>query len=127
MASTEQTDLKRLAAEVSAQHGIRIDADDPAMAVVTMNRIVFERSVAQVLERMDAATRSFDEATERLQTRVGGLVAREVRECTQALRKDLNGIGGRVGSRWDLLSVVVGMALACGIFALGVMAGRIVR
>jgi hypothetical protein len=42
-------DLKRLAAEVSIQHGIRIDSDDPMMAIVTLNRLVFEAAVAQVI------------------------------------------------------------------------------
>ena len=46
------SDLKRIAAEVSVQHGIRIDADDPMMAVVTLNRLVFEQAVAEVLERV---------------------------------------------------------------------------
>ena len=45
-------DLKRLAAEVSVQHGIRIDPDDPMLAVMTLNRLVFEHAVTQVLERM---------------------------------------------------------------------------
>lgn len=128
MGSAEQTDLKRVAAEVSAQHGIRIDADDPAMAVVTINRIVFERSVEQVLERMEAATSSFEEATERLQARVGGLVAREVRECVETLRKDLDGVSGvRVGSRWTWLRLLGGVALASAIFAAGLFAGRMLR
>jgi len=41
-------DLKRIAAEVSIQHGIRLDTDDPMMAVVTLNRMVFEQAVADV-------------------------------------------------------------------------------
>ena len=47
-------DLKRIAAEVSIQHGIRLDADDPMMAAVTLNRLVFEQAVADVLERVQA-------------------------------------------------------------------------
>ena len=39
-----QMDLKQLAAEVSIQHGIRVDPDDPMMAVVTLNRIVLEQT-----------------------------------------------------------------------------------
>ena len=52
-------DLKRLAAEVSVQHGIRVDPDDPMMAVVTLNRLVFEQAVAQVLERVQAVGARF--------------------------------------------------------------------
>jgi len=51
-AARTQIDLKRLAAEVSVQHGIRVDPDDPMMAVVTLNRLVFEQAVGQLLERV---------------------------------------------------------------------------
>src|SRR4051795_1407703 len=60
-------DLKRLAAEVSVQHGIRIDPDDPMLAVVTLNRLVFEHAVAQVLERMQNSVQDFEAATEKVQ------------------------------------------------------------
>ena len=45
-------DVKRLAAEVSVQHGIRLDPDDPIMAVVTLNKLVFEQSVSVVVDRV---------------------------------------------------------------------------
>ncbi len=62
-------DLKRLAAEVSLQHGIRVDPDDPMMAVVTLNRLVFEQAVGQVLERVQASVRDFETATDKVQVR----------------------------------------------------------
>ncbi len=65
-------DLKRLAAEVSVQHGIRIDPDDPMMAVVTLNRLVFEQAVAQVLERVQSSVRDFEAAADKVQVRAGG-------------------------------------------------------
>ena len=58
-------DLKRLAAEVSVQHGIRVDPDDPMMAVVTLNRLVFEQAIGQVLERVQESVRDFETAAER--------------------------------------------------------------
>ena len=82
-------DLKRLAAEVSAQHGIRIDPDDPMMAVVTLNRLVFEQAVAQVLDRVQSAVRDFEAATEKVQVRAGGVLAQEVRECAVVLREEI--------------------------------------
>lgn len=73
-------DLKRMAAEVSIQHGIRIDADDPMMAIVTLNRLVFEAAVAQVLDCIHAAVRDFEMAADKVQVRAGGALAQEVRD-----------------------------------------------
>jgi hypothetical protein len=74
-------DLKRLAAEVSVRHGIRVDQDDPMMAVVTLNRLVFEQSIAQVLECVQASVRDFDTAADKVQVRAGTALAQEVRDC----------------------------------------------
>jgi CHASE3 domain sensor protein len=91
-------DLKRLAAEVSAQHGIRIDQDDPMMAVVTLNRLVFEQAVAQVLDRVQSAVRDFEAATEKVQVRAGGVLAQEVRDCAMTLREEFVKAAGQSGS-----------------------------
>jgi hypothetical protein len=80
-------DLKRLAAEVSFQHGIRIDPDDPMFAVVTINRLIFDQAVAEVLERMQASIRDFEAATDKVQIRAGVVLAQQVRECGMALRQ----------------------------------------
>ena len=130
------TDLKRLAAEVSIQHGIRIDPDDPMMAVVTLNRLVFEAAVAQVIERMQAAVRDFETATEKVQVRAGGALAQEVRESGVAMRtevaklvEEFRGAPGqpnvagkgevRVEKRW----FVVGLAAALALFTFGIWVG----
>jgi hypothetical protein len=81
-------DLKRIAAEVSIQHGIRLDADDPMMAVVTLNRLVFEQAVADVLERVQLAVRDFEAAADKVQVRAGGVLAQEVRECGVSMRQE---------------------------------------
>ena len=83
------SDLKWLAAEVSIQHGIRIDPDDPMMAVVTLNRLVFEAAVAQVIERMQAAVRDFEAAAEKVQVRAGGALAQEIRESGVVMRQEV--------------------------------------
>ena len=86
---TTPMDLRRLAAEVSAQHGIRIDPDDPMMAVVTLNRLVFEQAMAEVLDRVQSAGRDFEAATEKVQVRAGGVLAQEVRDCAVVLRDEI--------------------------------------
>src|ERR1035438_2794174 len=82
-------DVKRLAAEISAQHGIRVDPDDPMMAVVTLNRLVLEQAVGEIVERLQSASRDFHDATEKVQLRAGSRLAREVRECVGAIREEL--------------------------------------
>lgn len=73
-------DLKKLAAEVSAIHGIRIDADDPIMAVITLNRLVFEQAVERAVERLQASADEIDRAAVRVQVRVGASIAHELKQ-----------------------------------------------
>lgn len=88
-------DLKRLAAEVSAQHGIRIDPDDPMMAVVTLNRLFLEQAVEQILERVHVAIRDFETAAEKVQVRAGGVLAQEIRHCAATLSDEVTKAVGR--------------------------------
>jgi hypothetical protein len=136
-------DLKRLAAEVLVQHGIRIDADDPMMAVVTLNRLFFEQAVAQVLERVQTAVRDFDTAADKVQVRAGGVLAQEVRDCGLAMRQEfakaieefcrrpglesLSGNGGAYPTCSARKWIVTGLALALALFVAGIWIGAIMR
>jgi hypothetical protein len=64
-------DVKRLAAEISVMHGIRLDSDDPIMAVVTLNQLVFEQSVSVVVDRVASAVRELEQAADKVQARAG--------------------------------------------------------
>ncbi|HEX4133067.1 MAG TPA: hypothetical protein VHY84_00485 [Bryobacteraceae bacterium] len=130
-------DLKRLAAEVSVQHGIRVDPDDPMMAVVTLNRLVFEQAVGQVLERIQASVRDFETAADKVQVRAGAALAQEVRDCGVAMRLEVEKAFEnfcRVGphsqkihsgdpTRTDRKWLVVGLALSLSLFGLGIWVG----
>ena len=135
-------DLKRLAAEVSVQHGIRVDPDDPMMAVVTLNRLVFEQAIAQVLERVQAAVREFETAAERVQVRAGGVLAQEVRDCGLTVRKEVGkaleefrGVGPDKGTSFagtrvtlrDQKWLVIGMMFSLALLAIGVWVGTALR
>jgi hypothetical protein len=82
-------EIKRLAAEVSVQHGIRIDPDDPMMAVVTLNRLVIEEAFSRAAESIAKATKEFNCATERVQIRAGSVVAGEVRAAVAIVRAEM--------------------------------------
>jgi hypothetical protein len=84
-----QLDLKQLAAKVSVEHGIRVDADDPMMAVVTLNRLVLEQAANEITEGVRSAVRDFEKAAENVQVRAGALVAQRVRDCVGVLRQEM--------------------------------------
>jgi hypothetical protein len=69
-------DLKELAAKVSVEHGIRVDPDDPIMAVVTLNRLVLEQATNEIVEEVRAATREFEHAAEGVQVQAGAFLVR---------------------------------------------------
>lgn len=125
-------DVKSLAAEVSAQHGIRIDPDDPIFAVVTLNRLVFDQAVAEVLEHMQASVREFEAATEKVQIRAGAILAQEVREFGMALRghyeqprvKSEAPCPKPAGAMSRLGWITLLIAVAAFVFAFGAWAGR---
>jgi hypothetical protein len=132
-------DLKRLAAEVSVQHGIRVDADDPIMAVATLNRLVLEQAVAQMLDRVQASIREFDAAVEKIQIRAGGVLAQEVRDCGVAMRQEVRktfeefrqvgqpGTAVHVKSADARKWLVAGLALAMMLFGFGIWVGAMMR
>jgi hypothetical protein len=135
-------DVKRLAAEVSLQHGIRLDPDDPIMAVVTLNQLVFEQSVGVVVDRVASSVRELEQAADKVQARAGIVLAQEVRDCVVSLRqelgKDMDSVSIRphLNSRgWDeRLSffgirtwVTVGLVLAAVLFSAGVWLGACLR
>jgi hypothetical protein len=135
-------DLKRLAAEVSIQHGIRIDPDDPMMAVMTLNRLVFEAAVAQVLERVQAAVADFEAAAGKVQVRAGGALAQEVRESGIAMRQEVAkmleefrraGLPRRTGNeyknrqRGERKWLAIGLVVALALFVVGIWVGLRLR
>ena len=138
----DSSEIKRLAAEVSVQHGIRVDPDDPIMAVVTLNRLMLERVIANAANLIGDATQEFNHATERVQIRAGSVVAQEVREAVASIRaeiqKDIE--SARLNAR-ELINElhqtqwqsrrrwwpVLGLMAGAGLFAAGVFAGMFLR
>lgn len=105
-------DINRLTAEAIALHGVKLDADDPAMVIVTMNRLMLEQAVREVADEIKQVAKEFEAAGERVQKGVGTAVAREV---------------ARAGRGSLLISTDVSWKLAAFaviIFVLGCLAGK---
>ena len=138
----DSAETRRLMAEVSAQHGIRIDADDPIMAVVALNGLVLERTFGTATDLIKKATEEFNRATERVQIRAGSVLAEEVREAVATVRaeiqKDIDNARLKAAElvtqvhwaesrsrnwRWIVIGLFAGVAL----FVAGVLTGFVVR
>jgi hypothetical protein len=107
-------DINRLMAEAIARHGVKLDMNDPAIVIVTLNRLMLEDAVHEVADEIRKAAKEFEAAGERLQKGVGTALAREIAR---------NGKDGASGThaQWMLFAVT---ALAA--FALGLIAGRLI-
>ena len=138
----EPIDVRRLAAEVSVQHGIRIDPDDPMMAVVTLNRLVLERALSTAADLVQNATAEFNRSAERVQVRAGSVIGEEVRAAVFTLRtemqKDIDNarlkacelIGElhRADSRSRKgASIAISLATGTALFLAGVLTGIMLR
>jgi len=134
----DANEIKRLAAEVSVQHGIRIDPDDPIMAVVTLNRLVLEATLAEGVTSIRKMAAELNDAAARLQVRAGSTVAQEVRECVAAIRSELQrdidqaqpGVAQleESQSRWSKARwIAVGLMSGAALFASGFVVSLLMR
>jgi hypothetical protein len=137
----DATEVKRLAAEVSVQHGIRIDPDDPIMAVVTLNRLVLEATLAEGVTSVSKMAAELNDAAVRLQVRAGSTVAQEVRECVAEIRSELQRDVGHVQSsaaqleeveqsqsRWSKVRwIAAGLMSGAALFASGFVTSLLMR
>lgn len=107
-------DINRLLGEAVARHGVKIDENDPAMVIVTLNRLMLEATGREIADEIRQASREFEAAGERIQKGVGTAIAREITR---------NGHASPYGTRGGPLKLG-GLALAC--LVLGFLLGRII-
>src|SRR6266849_6154229 len=89
MVENSGLDVQRLIGAVAARHGILLKPDDAAFALVTMNQLILEEIMGELLEAVQHTLADFDEAAARVQTRAGSLLASEVKDAAGAIRHEL--------------------------------------
>jgi hypothetical protein len=131
-------DVKRLVAEMASQHGIRMDANDPAISIVLLNRLLLERAAEEIVSGIRTSMHDFEEAVGKVQTRAGQAVAAEFNDRVASIRtelqRDIALAGGRANEivfraeqanrhpvmlRW----AVVGTVAALALFLMGLWIG----
>jgi hypothetical protein len=99
-------DTDRLLAEAMKKHGIRLDPDDPAVVLVTLNRLVLEDVAESVAADIGRATKEFEAAAGRLQGKVGSAVGAAVKASTRSATTP-------VWNRWAYLAIGLGSGGDC--------------
>jgi hypothetical protein len=118
-------EVRQILVEVCAEYRVRIDPDDPAVAVVMLNRLALELALNRAIERIEATTAALHSQVEAAQVRIGGVVAQELRSALHNAEKDqprANPPSRRVSIDARTLTV----AAAAG-FLVGLLAGFLLR
>jgi hypothetical protein len=82
-------DVKRLISEVAIQNGIRVEADDPLFALVTMNRIVLDEATQKLQDQIQARIAEFEASMQKAERRAGSMLGQMVKESAEQMRQGL--------------------------------------
>ena len=108
-------DTDRLLTEALKKHGIRLDPDDPAVVLVTLNRLVLEDVAESVAANIGKATKEFEEAAGRLQGKVGSAIGAVIKASTGSA-------AAPAWNRWAYLAL--GLGSGGGLFLAGIAIGK---
>ncbi len=82
-------DIDLLIGKVAERNGIRLDKDDPAFAIVTLNELVLREAVRDLHGQIQATINGFNDSVGRLDARAGLVIAQAVRQSAAEIRNEL--------------------------------------
>jgi hypothetical protein len=85
----DRRDRKDLSGEIAARYGIRIDENDPAFVVVTLNQHALAQGTAELMKQIDIRLKDFEAAVQRTEARAGKYLGAECRQQVTAIRSEL--------------------------------------
>ena len=83
-------DQKQLIGQVAAKNGIRLEPNDPAFALVTLNEAVLQDASVALTQEIRQLLNSFTESLAKTEHRAGKALAQDVRTAAAELRRELN-------------------------------------
>ena len=142
MTADRPLDVDRLIGEVAVRHKILLKPDDAAFALVTINRLILEDVITDLLEKVKEQLANFEEAAGQVQTTAGNLIAENVSKATASIRGELARDLGAAGKRTqELVEAVhrahsrsarekwmaIGTVCALILFFCGIVVGRLLK
>lgn len=79
-------DLQHLIGEVAAKNGIRLEPNDPAFAIGTLNQLVLEETVAGLIENVSSILMQFAESLSKTERRAGAMLAQDARNAATEIK-----------------------------------------
>jgi hypothetical protein len=83
-------DQQHLIGHVAARNGIRLEPDDPAFALVTLNEAVLQEASATLTDEIRQVLNGFTESLAKTEHRAGKALAQDVKTAAAELRRELN-------------------------------------
>jgi uncharacterized membrane protein YgdD (TMEM256/DUF423 family) len=80
---------RRLIAEIAARHNVFLKPDDPAIALVTMNRLILDDVMKAVHGQIRVTIAEFQASMQKAERRAGSMLAQEVRESAAQMQRGL--------------------------------------
>ena len=131
---------RRLIAEVAARHNVFLKPDDPAIALVTMNRLILDDAMETVHGQIRVTIAEFQASMQKAEKRAGSMLAQEVKDSAaqmqQGLQNDIHIAGLKAREivhlvneahrrpaliRWSAVGLVAGALLFGGGLWLGTL------
>jgi hypothetical protein len=84
-----QLETRELLSEIAKRHGFRLDSDDPAIAIVSLNQLVLEKCAQELYDRVGIAIGTIDSTAKKAETRAVAYIAQEVKQCVATIRTEL--------------------------------------
>ncbi len=131
--------VRELIGHVAAQNAVRVDEDDPIFAVSTINRLMLEEAVKEIISGVRATMQEFAKSAQAVDQRAGKLLADEVRRTATAWRDQINDDIKAAGAQSEKLRLaaariytwtqmiiwaIAGLASGAILFGFGVVLGR---
>src|ERR1051326_5428003 len=116
-------DVKRLIAEVASRNGIRLDPDDPAFCLVTLNELVLEETGEKLAAELRKTTKEFEDAVGKVEARFGGILGNQLNETLTVLRGHDLMARRPVNHYWRTFIIAIYVLSAVVIFVAGIAVG----